>query len=77
MENFHSSIVTLDEKGRFFYRRFKNEFSYYGQHWEQLDISQNYLGLNRIVDFDIGPKDLIAIDVIGKIILFKDLISQG
>jgi hypothetical protein len=63
----------LDNNGNFFYRKSLNEINRYGTNWELINISKNPNTLNRVVDFDIGNKDMISINANGEVVLYKNI----
>jgi hypothetical protein len=73
IENTHSSYVLLDQSGYIYFRRYVNEINPFGRNWQKLNVEKQEKKLNRVIDFDIGPKDLITINANGRIKLFYDI----
>ena len=63
----------LDERGELYYRRFVNEINLLGRNWQKFQLEKKENNMNRILDFDVGPKDIITINANGKIKLLFDI----
>lgn len=72
-ENTQTSYVILDQNGYIYFRRYVNEINPYGRNWEILNVEKKEKKFNRVINFDMGPKDLITINANGRIKLFYDI----
>ena len=70
-ENLNTGILILDYDGIIYYRKSSNEMFPNGKKWEPITMNKDD-DINKFLDFDIGPKDMMAINANGRISVFYD-----